>query len=124
MIGTAIWLYTISFKFFREVFPGFIHGFAFSFFLSVLLTLPLFVKEWRKLRKEEEEDETNDPHHPMYVGAGLTASFFGGFIFLVAVSILLSLYTSTKTSTIICFSLFLILVAMNYFYNKKVIAVI
>ena len=87
IIGIAIAMFMILQDFAKQYFPSFKQVFSASIFLSVLLTLPFFLKEWNKLRRQEKSGEFPDmqdmrnitPSQLIFIAIGAPL-FFASFV--------------------------------------------
>ncbi len=113
MIAVFIMFQDISKQYFTELKQIFLTGIL----LSTLLTFPFFLKEWKKLRNQEESNETPNLEDPRNI-----KSFQIIFIFLYIV-LLVSSYTLSqmysRTSGILCLVAVIVLGGIERFIIRK-----
>ena len=113
MIAVFIKFQDISKQYFTELKQIFLAGIL----LSTLLTFPFFLKEWKKLRNQEERNETPDLKDPRNIKSFQIIFIFLYIVLLVTSYTLSQMYSRTAGS--LCFVAVIVLGGIERFIIRK-----
>jgi len=113
VIACVILFQDISKRYFSSLKQIFFVG----IFLAILLTLPFFLKEWKKLRNQEKAGEFPDMNDMRNITGRQMILFVMGFPFLIASVVLFQLHS--KLAGVLCAIPYLVMWGIDIVYVKR-----
>jgi membrane protease YdiL (CAAX protease family) len=117
IIGIAIALLMLFQDIGKRYFTSLKQLFLVGILLSVLLTLPFFLKEWKKLRNQEKAGEFPDMQDMRNIAPRQMIFLVIGIPMLVTSFVVFQLYS--KLAGVLCFILYLVIWGIETVYVRR-----